>query len=174
MNPDKNPAQVFQSGLSLTSQPLSTARWKASNCKGMTLRMPCKQSTEWGTLIVLFVFLMVSVSSLSQITTGRPWQENQSLVSKGKAEHMTVHILQHNSHVASMHNLLSGKSEMTSLSGGNGSFMGCRNLVQLMQLRNTCLSIYTSTSVLTATPDLPAQQPPAEEHSDTWRKCGLS
>lgn len=88
MQPGKTPAQDFCSGPPLTSQPLNTARWKASNCKGITLRMPCKQSTEWGTLIVLFVFLMVSVSSLSQITTGRPWGEKkphiQPLVSKGR------------------------------------------------------------------------------------------
>ena len=50
--------------------------------------MPCRQSTEWGTLIVLFVFLMVSVSSLSQITTGRPWERDHRhdhWLSKGRA-----------------------------------------------------------------------------------------
>lgn len=29
-----------------TSYPLSTARWKESSCRGMTLRMPCRQSTQ--------------------------------------------------------------------------------------------------------------------------------
>lgn len=77
MHPSQKPPQSSMRR-SLTSQPLSTARWKARSCRGITLRMPCKQSTEWGTLIVLFVFLMVSISSLSQITTGRPWEENDT------------------------------------------------------------------------------------------------
>lgn len=56
----------------LTSYPRRTARWNASSWRGITLRIPCRQSTEWGTLIVLLLFLIVSMSSLSQMTTGRP------------------------------------------------------------------------------------------------------
>lgn len=61
----------------LTSYPRRTARWNASSWRGITLRIPCRQSTEWGTLIVLLLFLIVSMSSLSQITTGRPCNQGQ-------------------------------------------------------------------------------------------------
>lgn len=60
----------------LTSYPRRTARWKDSSCRGMTLRMPCRQSTQWGTLMEWLEFLMVSQSSLSQMTMGRPCRTN--------------------------------------------------------------------------------------------------
>lgn len=119
-----------QSGPPLTSQPLSTARWKASNCKGITLSMPCRQSTECGTLIVLFVFLMVSVSSLSQITTGRPWERNHTRnhwLSKSRAvTHEHANFALHDSHVASLTQAyLNSQSHVVSLthSQGNRSFV---------------------------------------------------
>lgn len=48
----------------------------------MTLRMPCRQSKQWGTLMVRLEFLMVSWSSLSQITIGRPckWNKEMNIV----------------------------------------------------------------------------------------------
>lgn len=119
--------------------------------------MPCKQSTEWGTLIVLFVFLMVSVSSLSQITTGRPWERNththtinQSTVSKGRAVareransapyiYMWPHRLR----------ILRGNSDLT-CSQGNRNLVGFRNLFKLTQLRNTKLSYQTVINIFGA------------------------
>ena len=37
----------------LTSYPLSTAMWKERSCIGMTVRIPCKQSTVGGISTVL-------------------------------------------------------------------------------------------------------------------------
>lgn len=56
----------------LTSYPRSTARWKESSCRGITLRTPCKQSTVGGSSIILYANLELSVSSLEHSIIGRP------------------------------------------------------------------------------------------------------
>ena len=39
----------------LTLSPFFSAMWKASNCRGMTVRMPCTQSTVLGTRRICFM-----------------------------------------------------------------------------------------------------------------------
>lgn len=58
----------------LTSYPLSTARWKDMSCMGMTQRIPCRQSTVWGSSMLLYAILLLSVSSLQHRMMGRPYE----------------------------------------------------------------------------------------------------
>jgi len=57
----------------LTSQLRSSAICSESSCNGMTVRMPCRQSTCSGTSIVLYACAFVSASFTLQITIGFPY-----------------------------------------------------------------------------------------------------
>lgn len=55
-----------------TLQPRLTAMWKDRSCIGMTVRIPCRQSTVRGTSRTLDANDIVSLSPSSQIKIGRP------------------------------------------------------------------------------------------------------
>ena len=56
----------------LTSYPRNTAIWKERSCMGITVRIPCRQSTVWGTSSILYANCWVSRSPLLQMRMGRP------------------------------------------------------------------------------------------------------